>query len=100
MSVPSLRVSAKTGEGLDALRQAIVARLAEQAAAFSEDVGDARTALYHEALALLDHLPQPLDLVLAGNLLQRVCAKLGAELGVTYTDDLLDRIFSRFCVGK
>lgn len=100
LSVPSLRVSAKTGEGLDALRQAIVARLAAQAAAFSEDVGDARTALYHEALALLDHLPQPLDLVLAGNLLQRVCARLGAELGVTYTDDLLDRIFSRFCVGK
>ena len=100
LSAPPLRVSAKTGEGLDALRRAIVARLEAQASAFSEDAGDARTALYHEALALLDRLPQPLDLVLAGNLLQRVCAKLGAELGVAYTDDLLDRIFARFCVGK
>ena len=34
------------------------------------------------------------------NSLMVVCAKLGAELGVAYTDDLLDRIFARFCVGK
>jgi tRNA modification GTPase len=25
---------------------------------------------------------------------------LGAMVGAVYTDDLLDRIFSRFCVGK
>ena len=96
----ALRVSAKTGEGLDDLRRALVERLEAQAASFSEDVGDRRAALCHEALALLDQLPRPLDLVLAGNLLQRVCAKLGAELGATYSEDLLDRIFSRFCVGK
>ncbi|MGN0854234.1 MAG: tRNA uridine-5-carboxymethylaminomethyl(34) synthesis GTPase MnmE [Kiritimatiellia bacterium] len=100
-----LNVSSVTGEGLDELRRALVAKLAAQAASFSEDVGDARAAVCHETLALLDALPSPprsstLDLVLAGNILQRVCAKLGAELGATYSEDLLDRLFSRFCVGK
>ena len=32
--------------------------------------------------------------------LLKCSSKLGAELGVAYTDDLLDRIFARFCVGK
>ncbi len=26
--------------------------------------------------------------------------EIGAMVGVVYTDDLLDRIFSRFCIGK
>jgi tRNA modification GTPase len=26
--------------------------------------------------------------------------ELGAMAGAVYTDDLLDRIFSRFCIGK
>ncbi len=26
--------------------------------------------------------------------------ELGAMTGAIYTDDLLDRIFSRFCIGK
>jgi tRNA modification GTPase len=25
---------------------------------------------------------------------------LGQILGVTYTDDILDRVFSKFCIGK
>lgn len=95
-----LRVSAKTGAGLAALKRALVAKLEEQAADFSEDAGDAQVALCHETLALLTQLPEPLDLVLAGNVMQRVCAKLGAEIGATYSEDLLSRIFSRFCVGK
>ena len=26
--------------------------------------------------------------------------EIGALVGAVYTDDLLDRIFSRFCIGK
>jgi len=26
--------------------------------------------------------------------------ELGAMVGAVYTDDLLDRVFSRFCIGK
>ena len=27
-------------------------------------------------------------------------AELGRVVGAVYTDDILDRIFSRFCIGK
>jgi tRNA modification GTPase len=32
--------------------------------------------------------------------LRAALEELGALVGAVYTDDLLDRIFSRFCIGK
>ena len=32
--------------------------------------------------------------------LRRALEQLGEMVGAVYTDDLLDRIFSRFCIGK
>ncbi|HTQ38896.1 MAG TPA: tRNA uridine-5-carboxymethylaminomethyl(34) synthesis GTPase MnmE, partial [Pirellulales bacterium] len=32
--------------------------------------------------------------------LRTALAELGKVVGAVYTDDLLDRIFSRFCIGK
>jgi len=32
--------------------------------------------------------------------LRGVLDRLGKVVGAVYTDDLLDRIFSRFCIGK
>ena len=46
-------------------------------------------------LALEEDPPELLALELRGALEQ-----LGAMVGAVYTDDLLDRIFSRFCIGK
>jgi tRNA modification GTPase len=48
----------------------------------------------HE-LALFSEPPELLALELRGAL-----DELGAMVGAVYTDDLLDRIFSRFCIGK
>ncbi len=102
----ALAVSAKTGEGLDALRDALIARLAQLADATDAQPTDAdlvadRLALLLEADALLASATAAAgDLVLQGNLLRRICETLGAQLGVTYSTDLLTRIFSRFCVGK
>jgi tRNA modification GTPase len=47
------------------------------------------------ALALEEDPPELLALELRGSL-----DALGAMVGAVYTDDLLDRIFSRFCIGK
>jgi tRNA modification GTPase len=47
------------------------------------------------ALVLEEDPPELLALELRGALEQ-----LGEMAGVVYTDDLLDRIFSRFCIGK
>ena len=95
-----LNVSAKTGEGLADLKRAIVAELMKRAESFDEETSmESRAAAYHEALALLADA-NAADLVLLGNALHRACEILGAEFGAVYSEDLLDRLFSRFCVGK
>ncbi len=102
-----LNVSAKTGEGLEDLKRAIVAKLEEKVAA--DDAGDAPegdVAAYHETLALLDggleteDGRREEDLVLLANAVRAAAERLGAAVGATYSSDMLDRLFSRFCVGK
>lgn len=102
-----VRVSAVTGEGLDDLRRALAAELealAENGACPGDGREDGRTAFDHSTAALIEaeaQLPATVDdLVLAGGALRRACETLGAFLGATYSADLLDNLFSRFCVGK
>ena len=47
-----------------------------------------------------EHASAAFDLVLAGNAVRSAAELLGEAIGATYSDDLLDRLFSRFCVGK
>ena len=95
-----LRLSSKTGEGLEALRRAIVARL-EAKAASGADAGAASDRLAAALLEAQALLPADMgDLVLAGNALARAAEVLGRPLGAVYSADLLDALFSRFCVGK
>ena len=95
-----LNVSAKTGEGLEDLRRAIAAELEAAAASAGEGAADdAAVAGLVEARTLLAGADAA-DLVLAANALRRVAERLGALVGATYSSDLLDRLFSRFCVGK
>lgn len=102
----TLRISAHTREGLDELRREIVRRLERLAAAGDEASGDATARqkdLLERAEAALDGVAETggeLDLVLAANALRSASASLGEILGKTYSDDLLDALFSRFCVGK
>ena len=107
-SRPALPVSAKTGEGLDALRGAIAAELERKAA----EPSGANSALACDAAALVearallaptppvgtkDPLP---DLVLLANRVRAASGRLGEAIGATYSADMLDALFSRFCVGK
>ena len=97
-------VSAKTGEGLDELRSAIAERLETMSAKGSEDVADAtarQTALLEKALASLAGIDGTVpDLVLAANALRTAAEAIGEIIGKTYSADILEAIFSRFCVGK
>ena len=101
-SWPALPVSAKTGEGLDALRGAIAAELERKAA----EPSDANSALacdaaaLVEARALLAPTPPLPDLVLLANRVRAAAGRLGEAIGATYSADMLDALFSRFCVGK
>lgn len=102
---PALRLSAKTGEGLDALRQHI------RELAGYEDLGaGAFTARKRHLEALAQaaaHFAagqKALQESRAGELLAEELrlaqADLGEITGAVSSDDLLGRIFSEFCIGK
>ena len=99
-----LNVSAFTGEGIASLRREIVFRLER----ITDKAGDGAEVSTEKNLAALERARSILseadfslsDAVLLGNIMRRICATLGEALGVEYSEDLLDSLFSRFCVGK
>lgn len=103
-----LNVSSKTGEGLEELKCALVAVMEEMAEtpADSADLqeGEAFVAACVDARSLVAGLADggdgPFDVVLAANAARSAAERLGEASGATYSADLLERLFSRFCVGK
>jgi tRNA modification GTPase len=98
--------SAETGMGLDALREAIARAIgslgaeedlpASTGARCRDSIDRAASALGSAASTLLAGGGEELvafDLRLAID-------ELGKVLGAVVTDDILDRIFQRFCIGK
>lgn len=100
-------VSVRTGAGLAELKGLIASQLARFAATRSEEAGADVTTRQKEYLergrvALIqarEALECP-DWVLAANAFRMAAEELGQLLGKVYSDDLLDALFSRFCVGK
>lgn len=96
-----INVSAKTGEGLEELRRAIVtaleAKTAESGDGKADDMhGLSALAAAKRALASADWD----DPVLSANAVREASERLGELVGATYSDDLIENLFSRFCVGK
>lgn len=98
----ALCVSSKTGEGLNELGEAILKFLGETAeAGGASEIVSARQAAELQAAA--EHLEAACalrDWVLLANELRAAAECLGRIIGRVYTRDLLDSIFSHFCVGK
>ena len=101
----TLAISAKTGEGLDALKEAIAA-IATAGGAL--DAGLNVTARQLSELRACAEAIAEAQRVLEADMGQDVTAALlgtarkalERTLGIAADDDLLDSIFSRFCVGK
>jgi len=106
-SWPSAVVSAKTGAGIEGLRSAILEKLMG-ATDMPRDgmlitnlrhchaLESAEKDLEQASAALREGLSE--EFALAG--LHRGLGKLGEILGQTHAEDLLEEIFSRFCIGK
>ncbi|MCO6455748.1 MAG: tRNA modification GTPase [Pirellulaceae bacterium] len=102
-----LWVSSWTGEGLDGLRRAIAQRLVRPGLAEVEVVGTT-AARCRESLRLAGEAVCRAERLAAEGQGDELLAvevrlaldELGQVVGAVYTDDLLDRIFSRFCIGK
>ncbi|NTV13602.1 MAG: tRNA uridine-5-carboxymethylaminomethyl(34) synthesis GTPase MnmE [Desulfobulbaceae bacterium] len=106
-ALPVVAVSARTGEGLAQLEATLFATVTGGAPADPEHhcVPNARhrqalqgalESSQQLAAALADQLPPDL----AAIEVQAALEQLGEIVGETSTEDLLDTIFSRFCLGK
>ncbi|WP_165232330.1 tRNA modification GTPase [Aquisphaera insulae] len=101
-----IRTSAETGEGLAELRAAIARRL--RSLAGEGDLPASTAARCRGSLARagesLDAAAEVLRSGLGTELvaieLRAAIDELGKVVGATFTEDILDRIFSRFCIGK
>ena len=105
--VPAVEVSAQTGSGLDELRHAIARELTgRESLRDTATVSNARhIALLEDARAHLIAAADAADVNHAGEEfvladLQAARAKLDEVVGARTTDDLLQHIFERFCIGK
>jgi tRNA modification GTPase len=105
--VDAVAVSALTGEGVAALREAILHRLAPEglAAPDSGSITNIRhESLLRESLAALEtaehavQLDTPHEMLLLD--LYAGLRPIDAITGTTTADDILNRIFSTFCIGK
>jgi tRNA modification GTPase len=99
-----LATSAVSSRGLAELRSAVAERARRRVqTALAPSLSRCR----HHVEACLQHLRRGHEMVLFEEPpellaldLRTALEELGALVGAVYTDDLLDRIFSRFCIGK
>jgi tRNA modification GTPase len=102
----ALGVSARTSQGLDTLRHALLERAGWQASqeglfiARTRHVQALRRALAHVALAQQHALQGDTALDLLAEELRLAHRALQAITGEFSNEDLLGEIFSRFCIGK
>lgn len=103
-SPAGLATSAATGAGLDELRRQL-ARTCSQLEPSASSLTAARSA---DSIRLAAEAIDRARSVAASGLgdelvaaeLRLALSELGKVIGAVYTDDILDRIFSRFCIGK
>ncbi len=104
----TLITSAATGAGLEDLRLAIAAALRSRVSGDGSEDPLITNARHFEALrGALQALEQAQESVAAARPLEMVAAdlraalgRLGEIIGEAATEDLLDRIFAQFCIGK
>jgi len=104
--IPIVSVSALQGDGLENLKEKIKNNLGIKedfqtqpviTQRHLEELRVARMAV-GEALQLLKS--DAVEIVIAANLLREGAESLGRITGRIYSEDLLDNIFGKFCVGK
>ncbi len=115
-NVPFVRLSALKRTGLDTLENLIIQEMVEEQRSIESEgllvsnirhittLEQIKQSLARVLQGLNSNLSRPELGIEAGELimvdLNEALAKLGAIVGLTIDSEILDRIFSRFCVGK
>ena len=102
----AVETSSRTGQGIDTLREELRRAALAVGGAFGDVVAGTAVRcceslrLAAECLHQARHLAVAAQEELAAAEIRLALEELGKVVGAVYTDDVLDRIFSRFCVGK
>ena len=103
----NVRVSAATGEGIESLRSELLRQLSGSRSARSELLSSTAVRCRDSLRQTIQSLDRArsVSIELCGDELiaieiRRALLELGTILGEVYTDDILDHIFSSFCIGK
>jgi tRNA modification GTPase len=103
-----VKISARDGEGIESLREAIFSRFIHGVSLDGRDFTALSQVRHRDALAraqksLVSFLESfsaqiPFEIVVLE--LREALHALGEVTGETTTDDILEQIFTRFCIGK
>lgn len=103
----SLIVAAEAGTGVNELERAVEEALSRDAAAERQWLGSTAARCAGSLAQAISALRQAVALAdshggeeLLAVEIREAMDHLGEIVGAVYTDDLLDRIFSKFCIGK
>lgn len=96
----SIRVSTKTGEGLDALKEKILTLAAPERADGTMITNERHIRALEQALAALKEAKTADELDCAATDVKNALHHLGSITGTDVDAAVIDRIFERFCVGK
>ncbi|MEK6270966.1 MAG: hypothetical protein N2B57_09440, partial [Planctomycetales bacterium] len=99
--------SSRTGAGMDALRKTLRSRFADGSATGNGAVASTAVRCQENLQSVVNGLGQALNIAdpslhheLIAVEIRTAIDFLGQMVGAVYTEDMLDRIFSRFCIGK
>lgn len=99
--------SSLSGAGIDQLRQSIAARLGDSDAAGSQVVSGTAARCRDSLQRAHDAISTAIIMTdggigeeLVAAEVRHVLDELATVVGAVYSDDILDRVFSRFCIGK
>ena len=102
-----IQVSGSTGEGLEQLAEKIAERLGRSHCGSRQMIGSTASRSRQSFVSASEAIVTAIDVAQTRQgdeivaLEIRECLEhLGHVLGETFTDDILDRVFSKFCIGK
>ena len=107
LKIPIVKMSAKTGDGLQALKRAIVDTISKGFEKFTDDVIITSKRQKETIDKTTEHISQArLVLENKGGYefatvdMRQALNTIGELTGETVTDDILNNIFKNFCIGK
>ena len=107
LNVPLVKISAKSGDGITELKNVIFENISREYESFSDDIVITNMRQKKALEKSLKCIKRAKSVIVKGIgyefavvELREALSALGEITGETVTDDILNKIFSNFCIGK